>query len=332
MSITMYEAIALYDYEQNKQVVGDGTVTSFIIHMDMGQIGVCSCSDAGVKLLGQTQQQAETSLYEDFVGRLALMLKEADSAEAKAQWETQIEGMNPLVKRYLRSGKMMDGEAFKSYTGTAVLKVSELDSQFEGIVSKWNRVLEEGSRLLAELKISQEDIRILPVGELAKSYYAEYVVKSYFCATPFLPDPRFVDSIQKEDITRLIQSGEEIHRSRSVVGHEIVLMYWDSGQDGNGAERTHILASAKQAMKELEQVAYWKGLLVEKEEGITLRVDGKPLKIELPYMLAADAVDKVDIALKAVERQLLLSIRRTEMPSKLYDIPLEKYGIGKEQA
>lgn len=332
MSISMYEAVALYDYEQCKQTLGEGAITTLVFHMDRCGIGVCACSEKGVKLLGQNTAIDNQSLYDELISRLAMALGEVDTAAVETQWNTQVEGMNPIVKRYLRSGRMMDNEALKSYTKEIALKVSELEKQFEDITAKWNGALEEGSRLLQGLGISEDDIRILVVGNLAKSYFAEYAVKAYFCAMPFLADLRFADYIQREDTSRIVQLGEEIHTARSVVGHEIALIYWESGVDGAGAEKVQLLASPRQALLELEQATYWEGMLVEKEEGVTLRIDKQIVKIELPYMLAADAVDKVDVALKAVENKLMLSLRRTEMPAKVYDIPLEKYGVGKEQA
>lgn len=332
MSITMYEPIALYDYERCKQDLGEDTITTVILHADMAQMGVCTCNKEGVRLLGQTRQQAEKSLYEGLMSRLAAALTEKDIKVVEDQWEVQVEGMNPLVKRCLCYGMQNDKEAFGLYSKNVVLKVSQLKQIFEDIMDKWNRALEEGCKLLDSLMISVDDVRILVVGNLAKCYFAEYTAKSCLSGSPLLPDDRFADYIQKEDVSRLIQSGEDIFRSKSMVGHEIILRYWDCGQDGSGAERTHLLASARQPVQELAQAVYWEGLLVEKEEGIALSVDGKVLKVDLPYMLAPEAADKIDVALKAVDRKLLLSIRRTEMPAKVYDISLEKYGIGKEQA
>lgn len=332
MSITMYEAIALYDYEHCKESLETEDITTLVFHMDTCQIGVCACKKDGVTLLGQTTRKVEKSLYDELIGSLAVALAETDKAEVEAQWKTQTGGMNPLIKRYLRSGRMMDSDAVKSYSKDIVIKVSELEKYFEGITSKWNETLAEAGRLLAELKISEDDIRILPVGNLAGSYFGEYVVKSYFCGSPFLLDLRFADYIMKEDAARIIQAGEEINISRNVVGHEIAVIYWEAGEDSCGEEKAYVLASEKQALTELERVVYWEGLLVEKQEGVTLRVDNKTVNVELPYMLAADSVDKVDVALKVIENKLILSLRRAEMPSKVYDIPLDKYGIGKESA
>lgn len=289
--LSSYEAAVYYDYTHN---MGDVSlpVTELVVDVDRYTLDICRCGGDGT---------VEVLAREDEPGMRTTALDQLPQ-EGRA---AILEEINRNMRRFYRTDGKKDGPACALLDSPLC---SQLDQDFSSDARRLDALLERGLKRLAELGISEEDIRILPIGELAAYYPAEFTLRRRLSPTPVLPDSRFV--VLGDPPGEIIRLGRELYQGNA--GRNIVLVC--IGLDG----QTDEIVLAEKDSKSPQQPAYCAPVFAA--EPLQLRVDGNDRSVDLPFKVAGG--DLVELACRLERGGLALLLRRTLSPKQIYEIPI----------
>jgi len=293
--LSSLEAAVYYDFVHNMRSTSLPAVT-LVVDLDRCMLGIYRCGENGAReLLVQEEEQGMR------VSALDRLPQEGRAAI--------LNEMKQNMQRFYRTGGKKDGPACALPEAEPPL-CSQLDQDFSPDSRRLEALLKRGLSRLTGLGISEEDIRILAIGELAAYYPAEFTLRRCLSPTPLLPDSRF--AVLADPPGEIARLGQELYRRNA--GHDIVLICLQP----DGQKDEIILAEKGGGIA--QPPAYCAPLFAADGEPLLLRVDGKDRSLKLPFAPAEG--DLVELACQMKGDSLSLLLRRTLAPEQIHEISI----------
>lgn len=311
---TAYEAAAAWDLSRDDSIEFEGLL--LVLDLDHGSAGLCQHRS------GQSPEQVweypgslSSSFFRDAVWVLMPGCSSPNGAQQLRESLTGLFGSRSQ-KNYFRAGRtedlslpdvVLEGQVY-SMTCAGLAEVFE-HSHGQALRQMLSEARAELSRRGAEA-----NCRILPVGELAKLYIAEYMVRETFLARPLLTDDRLRLCVGREDPAQIVEQGYEIYRQKyspeKAIGKHLRLQVLR--RTGSGAVSELLtLATGDRTYSQLRQIQYVGPICIADDEPLTLYVDSELLRISIPpdVLRSTGPLRCAEIGIGAEDENLYLSLR-----------------------
>ena len=317
-----YEAAALYDFTHHMKQDGVAfPVHELVVDMDRCGLGLCRCEENGsITLLDSLSQPIEENLDRMWLRRLGEDCQLTEETLRQLSLEV-LESGNAPMWNYYRSGGQLDREAFHLTSRGRTLLCSQLDRSFAAARAALSALLEQGLECAEQRGVYEENLRILAVGGLAACAPAQYTLRSQLTFDPFLPDRRFVALNQDERPGQIVAWGRHIGEQSRTVGMDVFLCCVDA--QGRSAEPLR-LASSRQLTSTLEQPTYSEPIFVAAGDQLCFQSGKRIWSAKLPYDVEPMGLDLIEAACQMREGRLMVLIRRSLLPTQVYEIVPER--------
>lgn len=313
MSITRYEAATLYDNSRHSPAHPNQYL---VLDLDTGSAGVCSCDEAGtVNLTAAWALPEEQNLWAAWMDGLQALLAETAGVAVAAELERQLPEANRALENYFTSDRLLDSTALTISGQT--LPCSQVEGAFAPARELLHTLLQQGEALVPEAE--REALRVFPLGQAAGCYLVEHAIRAYFSADPLLPDDRLVSDGFAQDSAQLIAQGMAIAEAKATVAHTVTLVLT---QEPDGATQEIPLLTKGAPPTQVTPEGYIGPVYIANGQPILLKVDGHIRKLPLPYAVAPLDSDLIDLAAGGDGSGVALTIRRSRMPTRVYEVPL----------
>lgn len=311
MSITPYEAMALYAYQKSG---ASHLIPYLVLDLDTCSVCVCACSEEqGARTLAVQEGAEENSLWQDGLERLATALELESTAELAQQLQDQLPTCNRALRHYVTSERLLDSAALT--VGEQTISCSQLEQWFEPMGERLVSLLRQGERLAAEA--GQEAPYLVPVGQAAQCYLTEHTLRAAFSADPLLPDDRIETAGFTESRESILAQGREYARQWEQVAHAVALVLLQ------GATEVEIPLLTKGASPTQGAPTHYVGpVYIAKGEPITVKVAEKTIQLPLPYDMTPLNSDLIDLAAGGTGQRVRLFIRSSRMPTRVFQVAL----------
>ncbi|MDY4954827.1 MAG: hypothetical protein SO073_09310 [Candidatus Onthomonas sp.] len=318
MKDAVYEAATLYDFTYHMKADGVAfPVHELVVDLDQCGLGFCRCEDNGsIALLDSVSLPVEGGLTEMWLRQLREECQLTERLSRQPSPEV-IQSANEHMWNYYRADGQLDREALSLLGGDQVLLCSQLDQSFAPARDTLCSLLERGLERLEQLGLFEDDLRILAVGSLAACAPVQYTLRSQLTFDPFLPDRRFVALGQDEHPGELVSRGQRIYEQSRTVGMDVLMECVDD--QGLGVEPIR-LAASQQLTSTLEQPVYSQPVFVSAGDQLRFQIGGKTWSAKLPYDIGPMDGDLIEAACQMRDNRLVILIRRTLTPTRVYEI------------
>lgn len=313
---TAFEYAAAYALCRERERKGEGlSGWLLVLDLDRFEAGLCACEAAGfIDLKGDVRVDGSPP------GSFLRELERLAGAEARARFAEQEKQVKKIYKKYLLGGKETDREVYGGVT------CSLLEQAFSQTAAALRRLLPAAEDLYRQKKVEESHLRILMIGDMARNYLAEYLVRKQFSRDPFGDDPIYwTPPDEKEDPALFVRVGRELYEAGKVresrpVGCRVVLTLLDR----EGGRAAVELARPEQSLAELEPPSYSPPFLCCSEEPISLEVDGARREIPIPKALFQDREEAAMLRAAVVLRggDLCLGLCGADDPKNQTQIPI----------
>lgn len=311
---TAYEAAAAWDLSRHDSGNFEGML--LVLDLDRGGAGLCQCRSGQPPV--QVWEHAGSlrgSFFRDAVWTLMPGCSSPNAAQELRESLTGLFGARSQ-KNYLRSFRArdmdlpeiaLDGQVYP-LTCSAVAEVFERTH-----AQALGRMLTASKEEL-EKRGAEENCRIVPVGELARLYLAEYMVRETFLARPLLKDDRLRLCDGQEDPARIVELGYQLysrkyHREKTV-GKQLRLQVLRRNGSGTTSELL-MLAGSGSTCSQLRQPTYVGPICIARGEPLILYADSELHRMSVPEELLGDvgALNWVEVGVMAEDEALYLAVR-----------------------
>lgn len=311
---TAYEAAAAWDLSRDGSRDFEGML--LVLDLDRGGAGLCRCHpDQAPAQVWEHTGTLSGSFFQDAVWTLMPGCASADGARALRESLTGLMGKRPQ-KNYLRSGRTrdmdlpeieLDGQV---YSVTCGALAAELERTHGPALS---RMLAEAREEL-ERRGAAENCRILPVGELANLYMAEYMVRETFLVMPMLEDNRLRLCTGREDPARIVEQGYQVYsrnygQEKNIGKHLLLQVLRRNG--AVTASELLTLARNDSTYSQLRQAAYVGPICITPGEPLIVFADSEMHRMPVPAeILSHDGgLSCVEVGIVAENEALYLAVR-----------------------
>lgn len=310
MSITPYEAMALYAYQKSG---ASHLIPYLVLDLDTCSVCVCACSkEQGAK--SHSIRVGEENLWQDGMERLATTAGVETPAELEQQLKGQLPTCNRALRRYFASDRLLNSAALT--VGEKTISCSQLEQWFEPIGERLVSLLRQGEQLAAEA--GQEAPYLVPVGQAAQCYLTEHTLRAAFSADPLLPDDRIITAGFTQSKASILAQGMEYARQRERVAHTVTLVL----QGAAGDLQEAVLLPKGAAPIQGAPTHYVGPVYIAKGEPITVKVAEKTIQLPLPYDMPPLNSDLIDLAAGGTGQRVRLFIRSSRMPTRVFQVAL----------
>lgn len=284
---TSYEAAALWELERSNARDFDGLV--LILDMDRAAFGICRCRPdklpVQVKTVigsaggGSFFREVVTALLPDCADPEGLARTLYDSVQDPAWVRAQ--------KNYLRSGGTVDIPlpSLVAEGQVCSMTCAALDDFFKK--TRRELLTDMIARAKDRIRIleAEDTCRIVPVGELARLFLAEYLIREAFLPMPLLPDDRLRTCTAQEDPAGIYEQGFALYRNAMETPRMLDSTLRLQVLRRNGAKLSPELlplAESGTAYQALENVRYVGPVCVSEQSGLTLFANDRMHRLAIP--------------------------------------------------
>ena len=314
MKRTPYEAAARCDFAH--WMSRDGVsfpAYELVVDLDGCSLGLCLCEETGtITLLEQLSLPQAKPFEQIWLDRIRQTqpLTENNLADLLESDDVQDRMWN-----YYRAGGHRDREILTLPTGS--LTCSSVDQAFQPVREALTALLEQGLDRLEQLKIPEEDLRVLAVGRLAGCAPARLVLRQALTFDPFLADHRFAEPYHEMNPGEIVPAGMALLEQSQTVGFDLTFLCLND--QGRTLEPIR-LTERQQLLSTLETPVYSRPVFVCTGTRLQFQSGETAWKEELPYKIGPTVGDLVEVACGLREDKPIILLRRTIAPSKIYEI------------
>lgn len=311
------QLIALYDFQHHmKSDAVEFPVTELVVDLDSGALTLCRCTASGeISLLAQTDPVQNGTLADQWLAAVSDRCG-ADPLVLKSLLD------EPQVQRrlwnYYRSGHDSETPALR-LPGDHLVTCTAAVEAFEPIRQQLEHSFSDAFRLLEQLKINEDDLRIFVGGQLAESAPARYTLRSQLCGSPLMPeDPRFV-TLQPCEAAAALSTGRDAFKQTQQMADTLELLCVTA----DGGSTSIPLAEKGRAFSALETPVYSAAVLATADEPLRFRMGTQSWSKKLPYAPGPSGIDLVEASCIVRNGRPLVQLRRCAAPSQVYELTLE---------
>lgn len=312
---TAYEAAAAWDLNHDNSFDFDGML--LVLDLDRGSAGLCRCTPGEPPVqVWEHVGSLSGSFFRDAVWTLMPGCACVDAERLLRESLTGLFGSR-AQKNYIRSSRSQDLDLPEVLADGQVYPLT-----CAGMTEVFDRSHRQAlERMLSEAKAeldrqgAEETCRLVPVGELAGLYTAEYMVRETFLERPLLPDDRLRAHGKRETHARIVEHGYQIYRQQysreKSIGKYLRLQVLRR-KGTSVASELLTLAKSDSTYSQLRQnVAYVGPICIVGGEPLTLYADSDLHRVALPAEVRSSdgQLDCVEVGVEAVDEELYLSIR-----------------------
>lgn len=311
---TAYEAAAAWDLSRGDSGNFDGLI--LVVDLDQGSAGLCRCAPGQPPV--QTWAHSGSLSGSFFRDAVWTLLPGCSSPEGERLLRESLTGMigSRAQKNFIRFERSEDLQL-----PDVVLDGQVYQPTCAGLAEVFGRSHEQPLRqMLGEAKaeldrqLGDGSWRVLPTGELAGLYMAEYLVRETFLKKPMLPDDRLRLCTGREDPARIAEQGYQLYRQNysreKTIGKHLQLQVLRRTAGGTASELL-TLARGDSTYSELRQVRYVGPICIADGEPLTLYADSDRHRLSVPAggLIPAGALGCVEVGIGAEDEALYLSVR-----------------------
>lgn len=311
---TAYEAVAAWDLSRSDSTGFEGHI--LVMDLDRGGAGLCQCSsDQPPKQIWEYPASLTGSFFQDAVWTLLPGCSSLHGAQALRESLTGFFGSR-IQKNYIRSGRVqnlqlpevsLDGQVYS-------MTCTELANIFNHSHAPALRQMLSEARAELTRCAGAENCRLVPVGELARLYLAEYMVRETFLEMPFLPDTRLRLYLRLEDPARIAEQGCQIYQQQyrrdKTIAKLLQLQVLRRTQSGSTPELLTLVKNGS-LYSQLSPINYVGPICIVNRTSLTLYADTDPHHIPLPAEVfqSSGPLVCVEVGVTAEDDELYLVIR-----------------------
>lgn len=318
MDITDYEAAVL-----GAAPPTDNAGDYLVLNLDNCSFGYCRLGESGSTELLHAES-FDTDLW-------ALCLDSIEALAGPGAEQTvaaQLEEANDAYRDYILSVRGADGTAFSFPGGTVTC--SELEGALSGVARQIGTLFEAVGTVPG--MTAYETRFVIVIGRAMRLFPVEYLVRERLSPEPLLPDSRIIVRNPENPSDDIIERGRRqahaLYRSRLVPSDYTLRLC-----QGGGETETDVLSLKKgQERSEIAALAFAGPVLVSGSDRLTVRKDGEDIAIALPFPLVPEETELVDLRFgdapdscppgpDAPLPVMLLQIRRSRDPEKVFSVP-----------
>ncbi len=295
--ITRYEAVAL-----NIHHIHPEHHSLILFDMEKGSVAYCNVQQNKPELVKLFQSERE-----DILNQTSRQLE-----ESIPNFYEEISSLNQKMEQYYRVEKMIDSVVYQK--DETSVTCSTLDAILQPVRDLIILLAEQAEKMAKEVLYGE--CAIVIYGKLALFDPISFFVREQLSTDPFLPDSRFIESI---DVETVVEQGMNLYESESsfVNSHVCSLALLDAG----GEKKVVELWKQGQDQNEIDDSSFVTGIYVRHGDVLHINIDGRDTKIALPFE-TKESGELVDVVIRKQEEKIVLVIRKSMDVEKMYLIPL----------
>lgn len=312
---TAYEAVAAWDLSRGDSTDFNGML--LVLDLDCGSAGLCRCTPGQPPVqIWEYTGSLSGSFFRDAVWVLMPGCASPDGEKLLRESLTGLFGSR-IQKNYIRSYRDQDLDLPEVLVDGQVYQMT-----CAGLTEVFDRSHRHAlEQMLAEAKAelgrqgAEATCRLVPVGELAGLFTAEYMVRETFLERPLLLDDRLRMHAKRENSARIVEQGYKTYRQQysreKTIGKYLRLQVLRRKGAGVASELLTLAKSDSTYSQLRQNVAYVGPVCIVDGEPLTLYADSSLHRISLPagVLSSAGQLDCVEVGVEAVDEELYLSVR-----------------------
>lgn len=308
MSITKYEAAALYDYvQQNYSSKKD----YLVIDLDDSSCGYCVCNGkTGISL--ENSWEENENLWTVVIETLNKMVPNSHMINIETEIEGQLVSVNKAFHNYFLSGKALNREAISLLN--MHISCTELEEKLTDLKEKILNLLLHGIDLVSA------DTNIIILGKAQEMYLVMYYIREKLSGNPMLPDERFRNSELVDPYTDIVKKGMMLYESMTNLKHTYSLLAFNPEFNSFDAIYT---VSKQNAKSNVSELVFSEPVLLCDDDKLSIKADDIIISISLPFSIAPARSDLIYVAIGISDNnEDTLFIRRYRFPKRIYNVKL----------
>lgn len=316
MEMDIYEASAYYEFTTCSG--RDGVVFPrrlLIIDTDKYSVCFCECLEKGnYNKICEYVLPSENDCVTDMNNALSKQIRENDIFGVL---DGRVDTFNGIMENYYRSEGQMD-TSFKELIG-AEIKCSDMEIVFKTPEDRINTLFSSLEGLWEQSGFDEENTNIMLIGKCADLFPIRYFVKAFFSFDPFLTDERYVNDTYSDKPSQVCEIGKRLLEEKRKKEKDVFVCVYDN-ISGKKVKQKLLLHNEEEA----GEIEYFGPIFVSVKDGLEFDVNNKKRNIALPYSVEPMDCDVVDVGLKIKKGAVVISIRRFDYPTRIYEVPMSR--------
>lgn len=309
MSITKYEAAALYDYvQQNYSSKKD----YLVIDLDDSSCGYCVCNGKTDISLENSWHEGNENLWSVMIKTLNKMVPNSNMINIETEIEGQLVSANKVFHNYFLSGKALNREAI-SLLNMHIL-CAELEEKLTDLKEKISNLLLHG------IDFVSADTNIIILGKAQEMYLVMFYIREKLSGNPMLPDERFRNYELVDPYTDIVEKGMMLYEGMTNLKHTYSLLAFNPEFNSFDAIYT---VSKQNAKSNVSELVFSEPVLLCDDDKLSIKADDIIISISLPFSFAPARSDLINVAFGISDNnEDTLFIRRYRFPKRIYNVKL----------
>lgn len=314
MKMTRMEAALYRDYGKYSD---DYPYTEvLVLDLDLGETGLYRMKADGTFAAIGTEQLGEVhngDVLLEGLSKQAGVTRE----ELLDSWKEQAEAANLQIKRCMRmrnvgSQSVLTVRRKDALQSSAVITCSSLVQFFAEVRNSIRQQLAQAQALLEQKQVSEDTLRILPLGWIAGLYPAEHMVREQFSFDVFLPDQRFGVFAEGADVERVCREALEWYDQTHTAGYDAAFIYYTGDEFTVCRREVHMLVQKNDPSSSVNEKVHWGPVYAVTQEPLDLTVNGREAAVKIPDSFLKEGEGYVELAFRLDGRRPVLSVRRED--------------------
>ena len=314
VKMDIYEASAYYEFASCSG--RDGVVFPrrlLIIDIDKYSVCFCECLENGnYNKICEYVLPDKNDCITDMNNSLPPQIEGKDIFGVLGE---RLDAFNSIMENYYRSEGQMD-TSLKGLIG-AEMKCSDMASIFKTPEDRLNMLFSDLEKFWEKSGFEEENTNIMLIGKCADLFPIRYLVKAFFSFDPFLMDERYVNDTYSDKPSQICEIGKR--RLEEKRKKDVFVCVYDN-ISGKKVKQKLLLHNEEETGK----IEYFGPVFVSAKDGLEFEVNNEKRNIALPYSVEPLDCDVVDVGLKIKKGAAVISIRRFDYPTRIYDVPMSK--------
>lgn len=316
MEMDIYEASAYYEFTACSG--RDGVVFPrrlLIIDTDKYSVCFCECLEKGnYNKICEYVLPSENDCVTDMNNALSKQIRENDIFGVL---DGRVDTFNGIMENYYRSEGQMD-TSLKELIG-AEIKCSDMEIVFKTPEDRINTLFSSLEGLWEQSGFDEENTNIMLIGKCADLFPIRYFVKAFFSFDPFMTDERYVNDTYSDKPSQVCEIGKRLLEEKRKKEKDVFVCVYDN-ISGKKVKQKLLLHNEE----EVGEIEYFGPIFVSVKDGLEFDVNNKKRNIALPYSVEPMDCDVVDVGLKIKKGAVVISIRRFDYPTRIYEVPMSR--------
>lgn len=228
-----------------------------------------------------------------------------------------LDTFNSIMENYYRSEGLMD-TSLKELIG-AEIKCSDMENVFRTPKDRLNILFSSLDELWEQFGFEEENTNIMLIGKCADLFPIRFFVKEFFSFDPFLADDRYVNDTYSDKPSQICEIGRRLLEEKRKIDEAVFVCVYDN-ISGKKVKQKLLLCNEEES----EETEYLGPIFVSVKDGLEFDVNNEKRNIALPYSIEPLDCDVVDVGLKMKKGAVVISIRRFDYPTRIYEVPISE--------